>query len=109
MATRNLSEILGLNSTDWWNASQDDPEAASSSMPATTETPPFDPFSPENFVAALLIGILSLATILSNCGALFIVHRKPAMHNSFGVLCVSHALGDIGAGIAKLAWGIQVI
>ncbi|KAH7706375.1 hypothetical protein AAVH_26394, partial [Aphelenchoides avenae] len=47
---------------------------------------------------------MSIVGILVNAGGAWIIYRKEAMHNSFGVLSLSHVIADFFTCAITLGW-----
>ncbi|KAH7710281.1 CRE-SRX-12 protein, partial [Aphelenchoides avenae] len=59
--------------------------------------------------AYALIVSLSIVGMSANAGAALIIRRKEAMHNSFGILCLSHVLADFITCAITLCWSPQTV
>ncbi|ETN76099.1 hypothetical protein NECAME_11924 [Necator americanus] len=75
------------------------------------EKAPFSPFLMETdrdrldqIIAGIIILAIALVGGAVNISALMVIYRSPMFHNSFGILCASHIISDIGFLLPHIFW-----
>ncbi|KAH7708643.1 hypothetical protein AAVH_24111 [Aphelenchoides avenae] len=48
--------------------------------------------------------VFSLGGLIANAGAFLVIRKKEDLHNSFGLLCLSHVIADFLTSLITLLW-----
>ncbi|KAK6738731.1 hypothetical protein RB195_020689 [Necator americanus] len=58
----------------------------------------------DQIIAGIIILAIALVGGAVNISALMVIYRSPMFHNSFGILCASHIISDIGFLLPHIFW-----
>ncbi|ULT94041.1 hypothetical protein L5515_010644 [Caenorhabditis briggsae] len=59
--------------------------------------------------ATVLMVSVGFAGLLSNFLAMFVIYRNPLLHNTFGLLCFSHLVSNVGMLFCFTTWPVAMI
>ncbi|KAJ1357751.1 hypothetical protein KIN20_015961 [Parelaphostrongylus tenuis] len=58
----------------------------------------------ENIVVSVVIAVVGVFGLVSNGAAILAVRYNPLLRNSFGLLCLSHSIANMGVLLVLVFW-----
>ncbi|KAJ1366398.1 hypothetical protein KIN20_027048 [Parelaphostrongylus tenuis] len=62
----------------------------------------------ENIAVSTIMAVIGVFGLVSNGAAILAVRYNPALRNSFGLLCLSHSIANMGAVSVFVFWATPI-